>query len=383
MIMDNNEIKFNVPPFIGKELDYIADAVRNQKICGDGEFTKKCNAWIETKTKTSKCLLTTSCTHALELAAILSNIQEGDEVIMPSYTFVSTADAFVLRGAKIVFVDIRKDTMNIDETLIESAITPKTKAIVPVHYAGVACEMETIMEIAKKNNLLVIEDAAQGVMSSYKGIELGTIGDFGCYSFHETKNYSMGEGGAILIKDKKYIEAAEIIREKGTNRSKFFRGQVDKYTWVNYGSSYLPSELNAAYLYAQLENADIINEARLNIWNQYKKELGELEAQNYIELPQLPKNCQHNAHMFYIKAKNLEERTCLIQYLKEKGIMAVFHYVPLHTSPAGKKFGEFHSLDKYTTKESERLLRLPLYYGLQEEQVNYIVEQIKGFYTKR
>lgn len=383
MIMDNNEIKFNVPPFIGKELDYIADAVRNQKICGDGEFTKKCNAWIETKTKTSKCLLTTSCTHALELAAILSNIQEGDEVIMPSYTFVSTADAFVLRGAKIVFVDIRKDTMNIDETLIESAITPKTKAIVPVHYAGVACEMETIMEIAKKNNLLVIEDAAQGVMSSYKGIELGTIGDFGCYSFHETKNYSMGEGGAILIKDKKYIEAAEIIREKGTNRSKFFRGQVDKYTWVNYGSSYLPSELNAAYLYAQLENADIINEARLNIWNQYKKELGELEAQNYIELPQLPKNCQHNAHMFYIKAKNLEERTSLIQYLKEKGIMAVFHYVPLHTSPAGKKFGEFHGLDKYTTKESERLLRLPLYYGLQEEQVNYIVEQIKGFYTKR
>lgn len=381
--MDNNEIKFNVPPFIGKELDYIADAVRNQKICGDGEFTKKCNAWIETKTKTSKCLLTTSCTHALELAAILSNIQEGDEVIMPSYTFVSTADAFVLRGAKIVFVDIRKDTMNIDETLIESAITPKTKAIVPVHYAGVACEMETIMEIAKKNNLLVIEDAAQGVMSSYKGIELGTIGDFGCYSFHETKNYSMGEGGAILIKDKKYIEAAEIIREKGTNRSKFFRGQVDKYTWVNYGSSYLPSELNAAYLYAQLENADIINEARLNIWNQYKKELGELEAQNYIELPQLPKNCQHNAHMFYIKAKNLEERTSLIQYLKEKGIMAVFHYVPLHTSPAGKKFGEFHGLDKYTTKESERLLRLPLYYGLQEEQVNYIVEQIKGFYTKR
>lgn len=381
--MDNNEIKFNVPPFIGKELDYIADAVRNQKICGDGEFTKKCNAWIETKTKTSKCLLTTSCTHALELAAILSNIQEGDEVIMPSYTFVSTADAFVLRGAKIVFVDIRKDTMNIDETLIESAITPKTKAIVPVHYAGVACEMETIMEIAKKNNLLVIEDAAQGVMSSYKGIELGTIGDFGCYSFHETKNYSMGEGGAILIKDKKYIEAAEIIREKGTNRSKFFRGQVDKYTWVNYGSSYLPSELNAAYLYAQLENADIINEARLNIWNQYKKELGELEAQNYIELPQLPNNCQHNAHMFYIKAKNLEERTSLIQYLKEKGIMAVFHYVPLHTSPAGKKFGEFHGLDKYTTKESERLLRLPLYYGLQEEQVNYIAEQIKGFYTKR
>lgn len=382
-MMKNNEIKFNIPLYIGKEIDFIVDAVKNQKICGDGEYTKKCNTWIESKTKISKCLLTTSCTHALELAAILSNIQEGDEVIMPSYTFVSTANAFVLRGAKIIFVDIRKDTMNIDETLIESAITPKTKAIVPVHYAGVACEMKTIMKIARENNLLVIEDAAQGVMSTYNGMALGTIGDFGCYSFHETKNYSMGEGGAILIKDKKYIENAEIIREKGTNRSKFFRGQVDKYTWVNYGSSYLPSELNAAYLYAQLEKADVINEARLNIWNQYKKELEELEAQNYIELPQVPKNCQHNAHMFYIKAKNLNERTCLIQYLKEKGIMAVFHYIPLHTSPAGKKYGEFHGLDKYTTKESERLLRLPLYYGLRKEQVNYIVQQIKNFYAHR
>lgn len=381
--MNNNEIKFNVPPFIGKELDYIAKAVKNNKICGDGEFTKKCNKWFEMKTGTSKCLLTTSCTHALELAAMLSNIQEGDEVIMPSYTFVSTADAFVLRGAKIIFVDIRKDTMNIDEKLIESAITSRTKAIVPVHYAGIACEMETIMEIARENNLLVIEDAAQGVMSSYKGKALGTIGDFGCYSFHETKNYSMGEGGALLIKDKQYVEDAEIIREKGTNRSKFFRGQIDKYTWVNYGSSYLPSELNAAYLCAQLEDADVINEARLNIWNQYKKELEELEAQNYIELPHVPKGCKHNAHMFYIKAKDLEERTYLIQYLKGKGIMAVFHYIPLHTSPAGKKFGEFHGVDQNTTKESERLLRLPLYFGLRKEQVHYIVEQIKGFYEQK
>lgn len=382
--MDNSAIiKFNVPPFIGRELDYIAEAVHNQKICGDGEFTKKCNTWIEERTGTHRCLLTTSCTHATELAAILSDIKEGDEVIMPSYTFVSTADAFVLRGAKVVFVDIRPDTMNIDEKLIENAITERTKAIVPVHYAGVSCEMDAIMDIAKRHNLLVIEDAAQGIMSEYKGKALGTIGNFGCYSFHETKNYSMGEGGAILIRDEEYIEAAEIIREKGTNRSKFFRGQIDKYTWVNYGSSYLPSELNAAYLYAQLENADMINAARLAIWNHYKEELQGLEIEGRISLPHVPEGCTHNAHMFYIKVKNLEERTQLIQHLKEKGILAVFHYVPLHTSPAGKKFGKFCGEDKYTTIESERLLRLPLYYGLQREQVNYIIEQIKGFYSNK
>lgn len=379
----NKLIKFNVPPFVGNELDYIKEAVDNHKICGDGEFTKKCNTWIENKTTTEKCLLTTSCTHATELAAILADIREGDEVIMPSYTFVSTADAFVLRGAKAVFVDIRPDTMNIDEQLIERAITEKTKAIVPVHYAGISCDMDAIMDIARRHNLFVIEDAAQGVMSEYKGKALGTIGDFGCYSFHETKNYSMGEGGAILIRDKKYVEEAEIIREKGTNRSKFFRGQIDKYTWVNYGSSYLPSELNAAYLYAQLEKADVINNARLDIWEQYRKGLQVLEEGGKISLPQVPSECTHNAHMFYIKAKDLEERTRLIEHLKAKNILAVFHYVPLHTSPAGKKFGRFFGEDQYTTKESERLLRLPMYYGLEEEQINYVIEQIKGFYYKK
>lgn len=381
-MVNNDFIKFNIPPFLGKELEYVADAVRNQKICGDGIYTKKCSTWLEEHTETQKCLLTTSCTHATELAAILANITMGDEVIMPSYTFVSTANAFVLRGAKVIFVDIRPDTMNLDEKLIENALTERTKAIVPVHYAGVACEMDTIMEIAKRHNLFVIEDAAQGVMSKYKGKALGTIGDFGCYSFHETKNYSMGEGGAILIKEKKYIESAEIIREKGTNRSKFFRGQVDKYTWVNYGSSYLPSELNAAYLYAQLENADMINEARLSAWEQYREELMELETKGYISLPNIPTDCIHNAHMFYIKAKNLEERTRLIQYLKEKGVLAVFHYIPLHTSPAGKMFGEFRGEDCFTTRESERLLRLPLYYGLESEKVSYIAEQIKNFYKR-
>ena len=381
--MKNGEmISFNVPPYVGNEIEYIQKAIKNHKICGDGEFTKKCNQWIEEKTGTEKCLLTTSCTHATELAAILADIKEGDEVIMPAYTFVSTADAFVLRGAKAVFVDIRPDTMNIDEKLIEAAITDKTKAIVPVHYAGVSCEMDTIMDIAQRHNLLVIEDAAQGIMSTYKGKALGTIGDFGCYSFHETKNYSMGEGGALLIHDPKYVEDAEIIREKGTNRSKFFRGQIDKYTWVNYGSSYLPSDMNAAYLYAQLEKADEINNARLKIWNQYKEALTPLEEKGFIELPIIPEGCVHNAHMFYLKAKDLEERTALISFLKEKGILAVFHYIPLHTAPAGKKFGRFSGEDKFTTKESERLLRLPLYYGLTEEQTEYVVEQIKEFYLE-
>lgn len=375
-------INFNVPPYTGKELDYISRAVENQKICGDGEYTRKCNAWIEEKTGTTKCLLTTSCTHATELAALLEDIKPGDEVIMPAYTFVSTADAFVLRGATPVFVDIRPDTMNIDETKIEDAITDKTRAIVPVHYAGVACEMDTIMEIAERHHLAVIEDAAQGIMSSYKGKALGTFGDFGCFSFHETKNYSMGEGGALLIRDGKNIEEAEILREKGTNRSKFYRGQIDKYTWVNYGSSYLPSDMNAAYLYAQLEMADEINDARMACWNRYYENLSPLAETGRIELPHVPEGCVHNAHMFYIKTADIEERSRLIAYLKENGIMAVFHYIPLHTAPAGLRFGRFHGEDRYTTKESERLLRLPMYYRLTLSDVNYICDKVKDFYKE-
>ena len=374
-------ILFNVPPYTGKEMEYIKQAVENQKICGDGDFTKKCNEWIEKKTGTPKCLLTTSCTHATELAALLADIQPGDEVIMPAYTFVSTADAFVLRGATVVFVDIRPDTMNIDETKIEAAITEKTKAIVPVHYAGVSCEMDTIMDIAKRHNLMVIEDAAQGILSTYKGKQLGTIGEFGCYSFHETKNYSMGEGGALLIQKEDKIEDAEIIREKGTNRSRFFRGQIDKYTWVNYGSSYLPSDMNAAYLYAQLEMADVIFDDRMRSWNQYYETLKPLAEAGKIEVPVVPEECTHNAHMFYIKAKDLEERTALISFLKGKDILSVFHYIPLHTAPAGQKFGRFHGEDVYTTKESERLARLPLYYGLKPEQVSYICDCVKEFYA--
>jgi len=373
-------INFNVPPFTGKELEYIKEAVDRQKICGDGIFTKKCNEWLEKKTGTTKCLLTTSCTHATELAALLCDIKEGDEVIMPSYTFVSTADAFVLRGAKIVFVDIRPDTMNLDENLIEAAITEKTKAIVPVHYAGVACEMDKIMEIANRHHLYVVEDAAQGIMSTYKGKPLGTFGDFGCFSFHETKNYSMGEGGAILIRDEKNIEPAEIIREKGTDRSKFFRGQVDKYTWVNYGSSYLPSDMNAAYLYAQLELAEEINQERLACWNRYYQNLKPLAEQGLIEIPTIPADCVHNAHMFYIKARDIHERTSLIEFLKKNEILSVFHYIPLHSAAAGIKFGRFHGEDKYTTKESERLTRLPLYYRLTLEQVDFISQKVKEFY---
>ena len=372
-------ISFNVPPYIGSEDAYIGDAIKKHKICGDGEYTKKCNSWIEQKTGTSKALLTTSCTHATEMAALLCDIKPGDEVIMPSYTFVSTADAFVLRGAKAVFVDIRPDTMNIDENLIEAAITDKTRAIVPVHYAGVACEMDKIMEIAQKHKLYVVEDAAQGIMSTYKGKALGTIGDFGCYSFHETKNYSMGEGGAILIKDGKDAEAAEIIREKGTNRSKFFRGQIDKYTWVEAGSSYLPSELNAAYLYAQLENADKINDDRMATWNRYYEQLKPYAEAGRIELPTIPEGCVHNAHMFYIKMRDLEDRTKFISYMKENGVGCVFHYIPLHSSPAGKKYGEFRGEDRYTTKESERLVRLPMYYGLTEEDCEYICGKIKQY----
>lgn len=375
-------INFNVPPYVDTAMGYIQECVQNQKICGDGAYTGKCNQWIEERTGTAKCLLTTSCTHATELAALLADIKPGDEVIMPSYTFVSTADAFVLRGAVPVFVDIRPDTMNIDEKLIEAAITDKTRAIVPVHYAGVSCEMDTIMDIAKRYDLIVIEDAAQGIMASYKGKALGTIGDFGCFSFHETKNYSMGEGGALLIRDEKYVEEAEIIREKGTNRSKYFRGQIDKYTWVNFGSSYLPSDMNAAYLYAQLEIAEEINDARLACWNRYKENLTPLAELGKIELPYVPAECVHNAHMFYIKAKDINERTALIDYLKKNEILSVFHYIPLHTAPAGLKFGRFHGEDKYTTSESERLARLPMYYGLTLEQVDDICDVIKRFYSK-
>lgn len=373
-------INFNIPTYVGTEGKYIQQAIASHKICGDGQFTKKCNNYIEMKTSASKALLTTSCTHSLEMAAILADIKPGDEVIMPSYTFVSTADAFVLRGATIVFVDIRPDTMNIDETLIEAAITHKTKAIVPVHYAGVGCEMDTIMQIANKYNLVVIEDDAQGIMSTYKGKPLGTFGSFGCLSFHETKNYSMGEGGALLIKNESDIERAEIIREKGTNRSKFFRGQIDKYTWVDFGSSYLPSELNAAYLFAQLEQADMINDSRIACWNKYYELLTPLKEQGFIELPYIPKECFHNAHMFYIKAKNIDERTKLIDFLKLNEIGTVFHYIPLHSSPAGQKFGRFNGEDRFTTKESERLLRLPMYYGLKKDEVEYVVEKIYEFY---
>lgn len=374
-------IDFNVPPYTGTEITYIEEAIaKNHKICGDGPFTHRCSEWLEKRTGTTKALLTTSCTHATELAALLSDIHKGDEVIMPSYTFVSTADAFVLRGAVPVFVDIRPDTMNLDETKIEAAITERTKAIVPVHYAGVSCEMDLIMDLAKKYNLAVIEDAAQGILSTYKGKALGTFGDFGCFSFHETKNYSMGEGGALLIRDKENVERAEIIREKGTNRAKFFRGQIDKYTWVDVGSSYLPGDMNAAYLMAQLDLADEIFADRMRSWNLYEELLKPLADKGKIELPTIPKHCTHNAHMFYIKAKDLKERTTLIHFLKENEIQAVFHYIPLHSAPAGQQFGRFHGEDVYTTKESERLLRLPMFYKLTENQVRYIAEKVIEFY---
>ena len=373
-------IDFNVPPFAGKEIDYIQDAIAGRKICGDGPFTKKCDKWLEEKTGTYRALLTTSCTQALELSAILAEVQQGDEVILPSFTFVATANAFVLRGAKLVFVDIRPDTKNIDESLIEDAITDKTKVIAPVHYAGVGCEMDTILDIAKRHDLIVVEDAAQGVMSTYKGRALGSMGDYGCFSFHETKNYSMGEGGAILIKDKTKSEEAEVIREKGTDRSRFLRGQVDKYSWVTMGSSYLPSDMNAAYLYAQLEKAEEINNDRLASWERYYKGLKQLEDAGKVSLPIIPEECKHNAHMFYVVTKDLEERTRLISFLKENGVSAVFHYVPLHSAKAGLKYGRFHGEDKYTTKIAESLLRLPMYYGLKEEEVDYVCKKIIEFY---
>lgn len=372
-------IPFNIPPFVGKEFDYMKEAVSNHKICGDGPFTKKCDAWLEERFETPKAMLTTSGSTALDMAALLCDLKPGDEVILPSFTFSSTANSFVLAGATLVFVDIRPDTMNIDESKIEAAITDKTRVIVPMHYAGVACEMDTIMDIARRHNLLVVEDAAQAVMSTYKGQPLGTIGDFGCFSFHETKNYSMGEGGAILINNEKYIERAEILREKGTDRSKFYRGQVDKYTWIDFGDSYLQSDLNAAYLWAQLEIADEINENRLTTWNAYDEAFRPLEEQGKFELPVIPDGCVHNAHMYYIKCKDLEERTNFISFMKEHDVNTVFHYIPLHSAPAGLKFGRFNGVDEYTTKESERLVRLPMYYGMTDEDRACVIRGVKEF----
>lgn len=376
-------ISFNVPPYVGGELENINCAVSDRRISGDGEFTRKCHRWLEENTGASKALLTTSCTHALEMTALLANIHPGDEVIMPSFTFVSTANAFVLRGAKIVFVDIRPDTMNIDESLIEDAITEKTKAIVLVHYAGVACEMDIIMAIAGRHDLIVVEDAAQAITSTYKGKPLGTIGDYGCYSFHETKNISMGEGGALLIRDAQYTERAEIIREKGTNRSKFFRGEVDKYTWVDIGSSYLPSEINAAYLYAQLERVNQIEESRISSWNNYYARLQSLAEEGKIGLPIVPEYCHHNAHIFFIKTRDIQERTEFIRFMRQNEVGCVFHYIPLHSSPAGQNFGRFSGEERYTTKESERLVRLPMFYGMTIEDNNYVCDKVLEFYSFR
>lgn len=373
-------ILFNQPPYVGTEINYIGEAIQAGKICGDGQFTKKCNAWMEERFQANKVLLTTSGTTALDMAALLCDLQPGDEVILPSYTFSSTATAFAMQKAKLVFVDIRPDTMNIDETKIEAAITDKTRVIVSMHYAGVACEMDTIMAIARRHNLQVVEDAAQGVMSTYKGRALGTIGDFGCYSFHETKNYSMGEGGALVINNPAYNERAEILREKGTDRSKFLRGQVDKYTWVDIGDSYLPSDLNAAYLWGQLEKADEINNDRLNTWNRYYEAFKPLADAEKFELPNIPQDCVHNAHMFYVKLKDIEERSRFIQHMRDHDVQCVFHYIPLHSAPAGLKYGRFDGEDAFTTKESERLVRLPMYYGIREENTHQVVAAVKSFF---
>ncbi len=374
-------LDFNIPPFTGKEFEYMRQAVEAGKISGDGKFTKLCAAWMAERFRVEHVLLTTSCTHGLEMAAHLTGIGPGDEVILPSYTFCSTADAFVQRGATLVFVDVRPDTMNIDERLIEDAVTERTKVIVPVHYAGVACAMDEILEIAKRHSLQVVEDAAQGVDAYYKGRALGTIGDYGCYSFHETKNFSMGEGGAVAFHQDDKIEEAEILREKGTNRSKFFRGQIDKYTWVNYGSSYLPSDLNAAYLWAQFECADAINADRMATYEFYHEGLKDLADKEYLERPFVPDYAKHNAHMYYIKLKDEPTRAALIKYLHEREIHTVFHYVPLHSAPAGQKFGRFHGEDRYTTKDSERLLRLPMFYGLKQEDRERVVDAIHAFFA--
>ena len=373
-------IHFNIAPFVGNEVDYIRKAIASHKICGDGFYTKKCSDWMEKNFHAKKVLLTTSGSTALDMAAFLCDIKPGDEVILPSFTFSSTANSFVLAGAKLVFVDIRPDTMNINEKKIEAAITDRTRALCVVHYAGVACEMDKIMLIAKKYNLMVIEDAAQAVMSKYKGKALGTIGDFGCYSFHETKNYSMGEGGAILINNSQYIERAEIIREKGTNRAQFFRGQVAKYNWIDFGGSYLPSDINAAYLWAQLEKATEINANRLSTWNNYYRNLKPLEDKGIIELPKIPIGCVHNAHMFYLKCNSLEIRQKYIKYMKNKEIVCAFHYVPLHSAPAGIKFGRFYGEDEYTTVESDRLVRLPMYYNISEGDIKVVLDRTIEFF---
>lgn len=378
-------IPFNIPPYIGDEDKCVLEAIHSHKISGDGDFTKKCNAWMEEHFNAPKVMLTTSGSTALDMAFEMCQLEPGDEVILPSYTFSSTANSAVLCGAKLVFVDIRPDTMNIDEKKIERAITDRTKVICCVHYAGVSCQMDTIMRIARQHGLMVIEDAAQGVTSTYTGTDgqkkyLGTIGDFGCYSFHETKNFSMGEGGAIVINNPEYFEQAEILREKGTNRAKFFRGQVDKYTWVEFGDSYLPSEINAAYLYAQLMHADEIEADRMNSWNDYNGAFQELKSSGKVDLPVIPEECEHNAHMYYLKCKDLQERTALIRYLKDNGIGAVFHYIPLHSAPAGYKYGRFDGDDEYTTKESERLVRLPMYYGLTQADRDKVIRCVKEFY---
>jgi dTDP-4-amino-4,6-dideoxygalactose transaminase len=379
---DRAMIDFNCPPVHGNEIHYLQQALHAGKLSGNGAFTERCHKWLKRKLPCSKVFLTTSCTHALEMAAILCDLQPGDEVIMPSYTFVSTANAFVLRGAKVVFVDIRPDTMNMDENLIEAAITPKTRAIVPVHYAGVACDMNVIMEIAKRYKLWVVEDAAQGFLSKYQRRNLGTIGHLGCYSFHETKNITCGEGGAIVINDDRLQERAEYIWEKGTNRATFFRGQVDKYTWVDIGSSYLPSELNAAYLYGQMEVVDTIYRDRMQSWKRYHEELDSLVRQGYLDNPSIPQECEHNAHMYYIKLKDLKQRTAMIEYLKANEVVSVFHYVPLHSSPFGRTVSRFSGEDRYTTLESERLTRLPLYYGMSEKDLQSVIRLVKDFFSK-
>ncbi|MBQ9007971.1 MAG: dTDP-4-amino-4,6-dideoxygalactose transaminase [Clostridia bacterium] len=375
-------VSFNCPPCYGTELKYIEEVIANRQLCGDGPFTKKCQKWIQDRFGTQKAFLTTSCTSALDMALLLCRLEPGDEVILPSFTFSSTATSAVLSGARLVFVDIRPDTMNIDEKRIEEAITERTRVIMAMHYAGVACEMDTILDIAARHHLMVVEDAAQGVMSTYKGRALGTIGDFGCYSFHETKNYSMGEGGALLVQDPALNERAEILWEKGTNRSKFYRGQVDKYTWVDFGDSYLPSELSAAYLWGQLEGADVINEDRLATWNTYFRELTPLSDTGRIDLPTVPPECQHNAHMFYIKCRDLNDRQAYIGYMQEHGVQTVFHYSPLHSAPAGRRYGRFHGEDRYTTRESERLVRLPIYYGIPEEEIEQVIRHTKDYFAR-
>jgi len=373
-------IGFNVPPCTGNELTYMGQALQSHHICGDGPFTARCSAFLESRFGARKALLTTSGTAALDMAALLCDLQPGDEVILPSFTFSSTATAFALRGAHLVFVDIRPDTMNLDERKIESAITERTKVIVPVHYAGISCDMDAIRALAEKYGLLVVEDAAQGVMSTWHGRALGTLGDFGCYSFHETKNYSMGEGGALMLSDPRFIERAEILREKGTNRSRFFRGQVDKYTWVDLGDSFLPSELSAAHLWAQLEQADAINARRLAAWNTYDAALRPAAGAGFFEVPTVPEGCVHNAHMYYLKCRDLAERTAFIAFMREAGIQCVFHYIPLHSSPAGQRYGVFRGADEYTTRESERLVRLPLYDGITPGDLNTVISTVLRFF---